>query len=80
VAVVETSELGDENARAWRVTVADTVDLLPRQAERLWMRTQGTFGTRSAAVFLLHTGQARVAELWDHLWRLREAQTAAEGA
>jgi hypothetical protein len=73
VSAVETSELGDEKARAWRVTVADAVDLLLRQAERrLDEETQGTFGTRSAAaVFLLHTEQARVADLREHLRTLR---------
>ncbi len=70
---METFELGDEKTWAWRVTMADAVDLLLRQAERrLDEETQRTFATRSpAAVFLLHTEQARVAELREQLRTLR---------
>jgi hypothetical protein len=73
VAAVQTSEMGEEKAKAWRGTMADAVDLLLRQAERrLDQETQRAFGTRSpAAVFRLHTEQARVAELRERLRALR---------
>jgi hypothetical protein len=73
MAAVDTSELDDERAQAWRGMMADAVDLLLRQAERrLDGEAQVAFGTRSlAAVFLLHTEQARVAELRERLRTLR---------
>ncbi len=73
MADVETSELDDEEARAWRGMMVDAVDLLLRQAERrLDEATQGAFQTRSpAAVFLLRSEQARVGELRERLRTLR---------
>ena len=73
MAAKERSELDDAEALAWRAIMADAIDLLLRQAERrLDEEAQGAFRTRSpAAVFLLHTEQARVGELRERLRTLR---------
>jgi hypothetical protein len=73
MASVEPSDLGDDQVRAWRATIADAVDLLLSQAERrLAEETKGAFGTRNPrALLLLQIEQARVGELRERLRTVR---------